>query len=337
MNFHDLVISYDWFKRTDPQIAAMSLEEFYRNQRAHTLTYVHITRRRDAITAYNQVSTELDWHDKGRPYYKVYPALLPMFLGTKLDVPGKYLHAPFSSFLIRLPQAHGCEGLIAEGRELQSILVTEVQKDETIEILEPIEHDHMFILWMNFGEVFEGMPYYIFQTMKFRPGENIESAVERQRQPERIDQKSLSMGVDITDEIINNCVRLTVSVCFLATGADRIVEPDILSRDFHRFIDARRAENEGRITQLHNRAKKRGKHGWTLGREVRIPSPIQSSDHGEPTGKHLIYQHQRGAHFHVYHYGPGKAKWRVKWMRQTTVRADLPLPPVKPKKGYVAK
>ena len=260
-----------------------------------------------------------------------------MFLNTKLDVPGKYLHAPFSSFLIRLPQGHGCTGLTAEGRELQSVLVTEVTKEETIELLEPLEHEHMFILWMSFGEVYEGMPYYIFQTMKFRPGETIENAVARQRQPDKIDQKSLDIGVNITNEIINNCVRLTVSTCFLATGADRIVEPDVLSRDMHKFINARRTKNIERVVQLHDRAKRRGKYGWTLEKEVNIPSPIKTHDKGEPTGKHLTHQHQRGAHFHVYHYGKGKALWRVKWIRQTTVRADLPLPQIKQPKGYVAR
>lgn len=336
MNFHDLVISYEWFKKTDPRVAALSLQEFYRQQRTDALSYLEASRRRDAIAAYNQASTELDWHNRGRPYYKIYPALLPMFLNTKLDVPGKYLHAPFSSFLIRLPQGHGCEGLTAEGRELQLIFVTEVAKGDTLELLEPIEHEHMFILWMNFGEVYEGMPYYIFQTMKFRPGESIESAVNRQRQPEKVDQESLSIGIDITDEIINNCVRLTASVCFLATGADRIVEPDVLTRDLQRYIEAKRGENPERVQQLHDRAQRRGKQGWTLGREILVPTRYQSSDGGEPTGEHLAYQHQRGAHFHIYHYGPGKNKWKVKWVNQLTVRPDLPAPPIK-KRGYKAK
>lgn len=336
MNFHDLVISYDWFKRTDPRVAAMNIAEFYQSQRTDAIAYVRQTRKRDGITAYNQISTEMDWHNKGRPYYKIYPALIPMFLNTKLDVPGKYLHAPFSSFLIRLPQGHGCEGLVAKGRELQTILVTEASRDETIELLEPLEHENMFIMWMNFGEVFDGMPYYIFQTMKFRSGDSVESAVARQRQPERVDQKSLSIGVEINDHVINNCVRLMISTCFLATGADKIVEPDVLSRDLQKFIDARREGNDGRVTLLHDRAKRRGKHGWTLGREIHIPSPTKTHD-GEPTGKHLTYQHQRGAHFHVYRYGPGKTRWKVQWVRQTTIRADLPLPAVQKRKGYVAK
>jgi len=314
----------------------MSVSEFYRLQLKDTLRYAQETRKPYAITAYNQTATELDWHNKGRPYYKIYPALLPMFLKTKLDVPGKYLHAPFSSLVIRLPENHQCNGLIAEGKELRSILVTEVSKEQAIAISGPIQYEHMFILWMNFGEIFDGMPYYIFQTLKFRSEESIESALSRQRTPEKTDTDSLQIGVQINDEIINNCVRLTVSVCFLATGADRIVEPDVLSKDLERFITARKEENHSKITSLHQKAKKRGKHGWTLGREIRIPSKGCSTT-GAPTGHHLTYQHQRGAHFHVYHYGAGKALWKVRWIRQTTVRADLPLPPVQTKKGYIAK
>lgn len=338
MNFHDHVLIFDWMKRTDPRMARMGIEAFYQSQMADSALAASTHRaHRHAIAAYNQSQTEWFWHKNGRPYYKIYPSLLPMFMDTKLDVPGKYLHSPFSNFLIRLPQGHGCTELIVEGRELQTVFVTEVTAAETIELREPIEHSHMFIVWMNFGEVYNEMPYYIYQVMKFRPDESIESAVSRQRIGDKVDEETLSIGIDISSENINNCIRLVVSTCFLATGADKIVEPDILTKDLQRYIDACRAENPERIEQLHGRAKRRGKHGWTVGREIRIPTAATPHEGDGESGQSLTYQHQRGAHFHVFRFGPGRSKWRVKWIRQLTVRPDLPLPLVQTKKGYVAK
>jgi len=259
-----------------------------------------------------------------------------MFMRTKLAVPGKYFHSPFSNFLIRLPENHGCEELTAGGNELRTVLVTEVTGEETIALSEPVTHSHMFIVWMNFGETFQGVPYYLFQVMKFQDDETIEEAIARQRTPDKVDKETLAYGLDIGNDKINNCMRLVVSTCFLATGADRIVEPDVLTNDLQRYIEAKRNENPEKVQQLHGRAQRRGKFGWTLGREIVIPSHFQSGNSGESKGQHLTYQHQRGAHFHIYHYGPGKSKWTVKWINQLTVRPDLPLPLIQTRKGYKA-
>lgn len=335
MNFHDHTLLYEYLKREYPDIAKQGAETFYREKMVELRQTYRINRNRHCITAYNQSHAEMTWHKLGRPYFKIFPNLLPMFMNTKLAVPGKYLHSPFSNFLIRLPENHGCEELTVDGNELKTALITEASGEETLQLDRPVDHSHMFIIWMNFGEKYQGIPYYIYQVMKFKDDETIEEAIARQRTPEMTDDETLAFGLDIGNDKINNCMRLVVATCFLSTGADRIVEPDVLNKDLLRYIEAKRNENSERIQRLHDKAQRRGKHGWTLGREIVMPSHFQSSEEGEATG-HLSHQHQRGAHFHVYHYGIGRNKWKVKWINQLTVRPDLPLPAVQTKRGYKA-
>jgi len=335
MQFHEQSILFDYIKRERPDLTRMGPRMFYGDKMLQLKAEYDQSGNRHCITAHNQSYCEMAWDEAGRPYFKVFPNLLPMFMQTKLSVPGKYFHSPFPNFLVRLPLNHGCEELTVRGNELQTVLISEVSGEDTLELREPVEHSHMFIIWMNFGETFKGIPYYTYQVMKFRKNQTIEEAIEDQRTPERTDEETLAYGLDIGNDKINNAMRLVVSTCFLATGADRIVEPDVLNKDLQRYIEAKRCNNTERIKQLEDRAHRRRKMGWTVGREITVPAPVTSNNDSAPTGRHLSHSHQRGAHFHVYHYGPGREKWKVKWINQLTVRPDLPPPPVK-KRGYKA-
>ncbi len=141
----------------------------------------------------------------------------------------------------------------------------------------------------------------------------------------------MDWGIPISNELIICCMRISVAVCFLATGADKIVEPDVLNRHRERFDRANPEERNN----LHAKAKQRGKHGWTIGRfERETLIPRRSSSGGNlGTGQELEFQHQRSAHFHVVRYGPAKSLSKVEFYRQITVRPDLDPSPIT-KKGY---
>lgn len=347
MNFYDHTPTYEWMKKQSPQVEKMGIQEFYKFQLkgcaldlAKPDNPEHEHRR--LVTAYNQLATDVQWHKDGRPYYKVFPALIPMLANTKLAVPGKYLKAPQPTFAIRLPEGHQDPMFTVEGRELKSIVVSESSKDEILAIRGEVEQEKMFIIWIDFGETFSGMPYYLFQVMKFNEDDTIESALERQQTPEKTDTSTTSIGLNVPTEIINNCIKLVVSICFLATGADRIIEPDVLSKDLQKYLEAKKnskrkspEESDESVDKFQSRAKKRGKNGWTIGREITIPRNRDGSE-SDGEGRQLSYSHQRGAHFHVYHYGAGKSRWKVRWINQLTVRPDLPAP-VGKRKGYAAK
>ena len=138
-------------------------------------------------------------------------------------------------------------------------------------------------------------------------------------------------GVCVPRELQARCLRLVVSVCFLATGGDRLVEPDVLGKDLAAYIEAQRRDDRQRVQQIVERAVRRGKRGWHVGQQERsLPLASDAVRHGDGGDAHgsLQFQHQRRAHFRLL---PSQ---KVTFVRQATVRPDLPPPPTSSGVGY---
>jgi hypothetical protein len=79
--------------------------------------------------------------------------------------------------------------------------------------------------------------------------------------------------VCVPRELQARCLRLVVSVCFLATGGDRLVEPDVLSKDLAAYVEVHRRDDRQRAGQIVQRAVRRGKKGWHVGQYERLRLP----------------------------------------------------------------
>jgi len=95
----------------------------------------------------------------------------------------------------------------------------------------------------------------------------------------------------------------------------------VLSKDLAAYMEAQRRDDRQRVQQIVERAARRGKKGWHVGlHERHLGHGVRS--HGESDGHgSLHYQHQRRAHFRLL---PSQ---NVTFVRQATVRPDLPPPP----------
>lgn len=346
MNFYDLSTIYEICGQLI--LPGADAEQFYRAMMKNAAANFTRNRQdyRGLITQFNSCETERSWMRLSKPYYKIHAPLLPLFADTRLDVPAEFLRAPFNAFLIRFPENHQLDFLTASGNEVNTILVHEASSDIIIPASEEdLQCKRQLCLWIDFGERLDmgvdqkQLPVYTYQLLKIFPNDTVEQALQRQRN--NIDIESMAYGINIPFEVIEACVRITVATCFLATGGDRIVEPDVLNRDLQKYLELRKQELTTRqksetINKLHQRAQQRGKRGWVLGREIEFPS-APTSHPGDPTGRQLKYQHQRGAHFHIIRHGPGKTLARIEWFRQTTVKPDLPAPPITTRKGHTTK
>ena len=99
----------------------------------------------------------------------------------------------------------------------------------------------------------------------------------------------------------------------------------MLSKDLTAYIEAQKRGDQQRVEQIKVRAVRRGKKGWHVGQNERF-RPLGSPGSRQETGEHeshgpLSYQHQRRAHFRLL---PNQ---KVTFVRQATVRPDLPPPP----------
>ncbi|HVA50212.1 MAG TPA: hypothetical protein VNH11_27905 [Pirellulales bacterium] len=302
MDFYDYATTHDLTRRaglTNDTPAA-----FYRQLQA--AAYVERTRGVQGMAVeFNRYQSELNWSLAGRPYYKLWPAIIPLLAGVGIDVPVDYLRLPSPAFLVRFPMQDN-PLRVDDEHVVRSILVNDGENDAG---------ERRMFLWIDVGELHDGWPVLTFCQLDCVPGIAIEEAFDRlprQNPP----------GLHVPRELQADCLRVVVSVCFLATGADRLIEPEVLSKDLARYLDARKRDSAA-AERLVEKAKRRGKVGWHIGQHERVLHLSRPEGHGDANGSihgPLRYQHQRRAHFRLLSAG------RVTFVRQATVRPDLPPP-----------
>lgn len=304
MDFYDYATMHDLLRR-----AGLTKEPpavFYRE--LQTAACLERARGVPAMAVeYNRYTSEYNWCHAGRPYYKLWPGIIPLLAGIGVDVPVDYLRLPFHAFLVRMPTQDN-PLRIDDEHVVRSILVHDGENN--------VGQRRMF-LWIDVGEMgIDGSPILTFCQLDCQPGLAIEEAFNLLPRPE-------APGLHVSRELQEQCLRIVVSVCFLATGADRLIEPEVLSKDLARYLDSKKRDPAA-AERLVEKAKRRGKQGWHVGQHERVLHLGRVPERGEDVGSsahgQLRHQHQRRAHFRLLPAG------RVTFVRQATVRPDLPPP-----------
>lgn len=274
---------------------------------------------------------EAMWHAHGRPYYHIYPDYAAVFAQTKLDVPMRFIHSPFPAFSVAF--ARGEEPRYADVRygpiRLQSMLVMRACYAELNRTITPgcdVEDAderrnvfHVITRCEDAGGVVRMPTCYLYWT-----NDGDTTVASRFDSPEA-DEFTRS-------PLTRAAVSIALSVAFLATGGDRLIEPDVLNGDFAAYLAAVNQKNAPAAAALADKSQRtrNGRPGFTVGRaEALLGRRTDGSrDDAEVGGGYgLAYQHQRKGHFHKYWAGPARDQLTVKWVSQVTVRPDLPLPP----------
>jgi hypothetical protein len=286
LEFHDFPTVYGMLKRNG--LVEDSPNRFYAEALALLRSKaLHVSNHVLAVEN-NRTVCEWDWIKLGSPYFKVWPSMIPLLSNVNIEVPVDYLRLPFKAFVIRLPSEDNPLA-IDEQYFVRAILVSEGQPQG--------EDSRRVFLWIDVGERgLEDSPVLTYCQLDCVPGIQIEEAFYRLPMEEDIP------GVHVPRELQERCLRLIVSVCFLATGEDRLVEPDVLSKDLAAYIEAQKRGDQQRIDQMSARAVRRGKKGWHVGQQERfrpLGSPATSHDDHEGNRGPLSHQHQRRAHFRL--------------------------------------
>ena len=108
--------------------------------------------------------------------------------------------------------------------------------------------------------------------------------------------------------------------------------PYYFSTDFPIFwFIYREMRNKGDLSgckNTENKAKKKGKFGWNVGKPKgrRLPLSESGSYGGSGNqGGHHKYASYRCGHWHRYYVGKGREKVKINWVNPTEVRPDLPV------------
>lgn len=360
MEFCDFTTQYEALKKTDLTDSNVSAVEFYVTLQRRIEQLLAQAYRADptdkmgaARCAYNQASSEMTWIKLGRPYYKLYPAVTDMLVESSLDIPSEHVRAPLSAILLRFPADYHNPALMAGDKALRTILVTEWSQSDMKTLpaapVDPRDKDdpRRFVFWMDFGETLAeslpstqeltgdptplGGPVLTFQLVSI--SDEQVSFEEHFEEWIRRDKLDMAAGLEVSSDVLAAAIRVAVGACLLANGADdRVVEHDVLNKHVTRYRDAKTEEAK---EALFEKAKRRGKFGWVVGREISLPSRKVSSGESAGSGVQLKSSHWRKGHFHRVRYGPGKSLVKVAWYRPIIVRPDLPVQ--ESRRGYKTK
>lgn len=211
----------------------------------------------DDPIAIRQVVFDKAWNKMGRPYYDVYPSIIPMLTSLNLNFPGTAIKPPngLNHLLLRLPEQE--HSLCMDGLTVRVIFMS-FQKCNR-EPGKPMPEPGIAI-GLDVGEMIQNLlPVY---TMRIFPLD--ERSVE-----ETIfaldAHKSTFHGIRVPDELILNAVRLALTVCLIDDNPE-FLERQVLNKDESRLA----AADEIGKQKLFDRAKRRGKYGFSLGKSIEV-------------------------------------------------------------------
>jgi len=241
MDFHTYPITRDAAKKGG---RIEEPDEFYRAALAHAA-------KNPAGGMVSQMIAEQAWEQAQRPYYNVWPTIVPMLTRLNLDMDSTLVQLPTPALCVRLPKRDNPLTFDWEGKpaQIQSILMGESKQTDAI------------LMMIDLGETrttgkFQ-VPVGSYCNFPRQAGLTVEQAVAAL--PRRPSNNGL---IDIPEAIVSDCVRLCCSLCLLDNDPS-VIEPDVLSKDRDKF------EETGDQKYV-DKAHRRGKIGWNVGRHIEV-------------------------------------------------------------------
>ena len=200
---------------------------------------------------FQQVNNERDWEQARRPYYNVWPSIVPMLTRLNLDLDSGLIQLPLPALCVRLPKQQNPLTFDWQGQpfEIHCMLMGDMDDGRGISIL------------IDVGEIMDNsafnVPIYTYRNFPRRSGLTVEQSLAGLGKGITAD-----IGVQIPDDLLTDCVRLCCSLCLLENDPE-IISPDVLSKDRDKF------DLTGDQRYI-DKAHRRGKVGWDVGRHVEV-------------------------------------------------------------------
>ncbi len=201
---------------------------------------------------YGQLRNEQQWEQARKPYYNVWPSIVPMLTRLNLALDSALIRLPTPALCIRFPRQNNPLTFDWKGEPvpIRCMLMGEINDGRGLSIL------------IDIGEVVTdgrdpGIPIYTYRNFRRRHGLSVEQAIGELGANELAD-----LGVQVPDELVTDCVRLCCSLCLLENDPS-VIEPDVLSKDRAKFG----ASGDRKYV---DKAHRRGKVGWNVGRRMEV-------------------------------------------------------------------
>ena len=241
MQFHEYLTAYSVARRlglpkhTDPNT-------FYINA-AETAA------SKGGVFEATQFEAERRWTNLRRPYYNVYPSIIPALLRLKLDFDSGDIECPLKAILVRLPTTSNPLSFKFENQEwfVRTMLM----------VRSIVREERGISIWIDIGELMYGSPVYTFRNIQCVRGKTLEDSLDNLPEHE-----STQVGVVLPNDTVESCVRLCCTLCLLENDPD-VVEPDVFAEDREKY-------EKSRDQKYVDKAIRRGRVGWNIGRNINI-------------------------------------------------------------------
>ncbi len=242
MDFFTYTTMRDWAKRATPEDRLSNdLDAFYGKA-------LHDAYQMRSGQFMGQMLNERDWEKARRPYYNVWPAIVPMLTRLNLDLDSALIRLPLTALCVRFPKEKNPLKFDWQGKEvlIRCILMGYINNETGISLL------------MDIGEVAPlGVPIYTYRNFPRKEGLAVEQSLAGLH-----GDKFSEIGIQMPNELVLDCVRLCCSLCLLEN------DPEIISSDV--LADDRAKYEQSHDQKFVDKAHRRGKVGWDVGRHIEV-------------------------------------------------------------------
>ena len=243
MDFHTYTTMRDWTRRADPEDrAAQNIDLFYKQA-------IVDARQMRSGQFYGQMLNERDWEKAKKPYYNVWPSIIPMLTRLNLDLDSDLIQLPLPALCVRFPKEKNPLVFDWKGDEItvRCIMIGTINDGTGLSVL------------VDIGELMPlGVPVYTYRNFPRRSGLTVEQSLAS------LGKKGLfaDIGIQVPNALMTDCIRLCCSLCLLENDPG-IISPDVLGDDRAKFD----ASGDPRYVE---KAHRRGKVGWDVGKHIEV-------------------------------------------------------------------
>lgn len=206
------------------------------------------------------------WYEQKRPYYNIYPSIIPSLTKINLDsLSVDHVNYPLKSLAIRFPEKGHSLNFDYKNKNylLQTLMVIDnfPMKNKFDE-----KDSNFLVFWMNVGEVHEetNTPVHMFRFLSKKSGLSVSEGFKTLKT-----HSSANEGVIYPDEFIEDCAKLICTLSLMSNDPE-IVQPDVLNADIKKY---ERTQDPKYI----EKAKRRGKFGWSVGKDLQISPHVRAA------------------------------------------------------------
>lgn len=300
------------------------------------------------------MQSEQLWHSYGRPYFKVWPAMVDALSRTSMNFSAEHFAVPFKAFSVMLPQAgdrcNTCLVSACRGDELVSLsdqadmlqecigandqaLVERVNAREAVdglrrrneymakrvEVLGPLKMQLMFF-FLDTDGVVAFTHFYVHEDQTIEEGLS-----ELEFNVDAVDgDDSLWVGWSWPEVI--DFVRISIGVAMFGVDRHELVAPDINREQIESRFPGGRSKASRQLAAMRIAREVAKCNGWRVGSEIDLPRPLQSETAVRiGTGVERQFGHYRSGHMRMQPCGEGGKDRKLIFVAPTLVRPDLPI------------